>query len=53
MKPQVINIEDRFDSLRHFDINSAVINKNSWINEIRLPFDLAAAQAGQNAVRLN
>src|SRR6185295_5981189 len=50
MKFQVIHIEDRFDSLRDLSIDSTVVDKDSGINKIRLAFDLAAAQARQNAV---
>src|ERR1051325_5860189 len=53
MKSQVVHIEHRFDSLRDFRIYSAVINKDSGINKICLAFDLAAAQARQNTVRLH
>src|SRR5436190_20479341 len=53
MKSQVINIEPRLDSLRDLGVGSAVVDKDSGINKIRLPFDLAAAQARQNTVRLH
>src|SRR2546423_14145336 len=53
MKAQVVHIEDCFDSLRHFHIDAAVINKNAGIDEVRLALDLAATQRRQDAVWLN
>ena len=53
MKAQVIHVEDSLQPLRHFHVHARVVNKDSGIDEVRLTFNLAAAQAGQNAVRLN
>jgi hypothetical protein len=53
MEPQVIQVQDGFDSLRDLNVNARVVNKNPGINEVRLPFDLTAAQTGQNAIRLD
>src|SRR5262249_17626271 len=53
MKSQVVQVKDRFDSLSDFDINASVVNENSRIDEVRLPFSFTAAQTWQNAVRLN
>src|ERR1041385_6599504 len=49
MKPQVVKIEHSLDALRDLGIDSTVVDKDSGINKIRLPFDLAAAQAWQKA----
>src|SRR5260370_34797334 len=53
MKAQVVRVKNRFQTLRNFHVHARVVNKDSGIDEVRLPFDLAAAQAGQNAVRLH
>src|SRR6202521_2210396 len=52
MKAQIVHVKDRFQTLRNFHVHARVVNKDSGIDEVCLPFDLAAAQAGQNAVRL-
>src|ERR1051325_5037461 len=53
MESQVIDIEHCFDSLSDLRVYSAVVDKDSGVNKIRLPFDFAAAQARQNAVGLH
>src|SRR5437762_1047293 len=53
MKSEIINIEHSLQSLGDFGVDAAVIDKNSRVNKIRLPFDLAAAQTRQNAVWLH
>src|ERR1044072_1423124 len=53
MKPQVVHIEYRLQSLRDFYIHTRVIDEDSGVYKIRLAFNLAAAQTRQNAVRLD
>ena len=53
MKPQIVGVEDRLDSLRHFDINSGVVNKDARIDKICLSLSLAAAQTRQETIRLD
>src|SRR6185369_2973239 len=53
MKSQVVQVQDGLDSLRYFNIHPAVVNENSRIDEVRLPFGLAAAQTRQDAVCLH
>ena len=53
VKPQIVHIHNRLDTLRHFDIHARVVNKNSGINKIRLALNLAASQTRQQTVRLD
>src|SRR5213594_898736 len=53
MKTQIVNIEDRFYSLGDLDVDAGVVNIDSGINEVRLAFDLTAAQSRQDAIWLD
>src|SRR6185436_18131213 len=53
MKAQVVHIKYRFQTLGDLGVDAGVVNKDSGIDEVCLAFDLAAAQARQNAVRLH
>src|SRR6185369_6183294 len=53
VKPQEVDVEDGFDSLRQFHINAAVVNKDSGIYEICLSLRLAASQTRQQTVCLD
>src|SRR5262249_13216657 len=52
VKPEVVNIEYRLDPLSYLGINTNVVDKNTRIDKVRLPLNLTAPQAGQNAVWL-
>ena len=43
MKAQVVDVEDGLDALRNININPGIVNKDSGIDEVRLPLSLAAA----------
>ena len=53
MKPQIVDIENCLDPLRHFNIKTGVVNKDPWIHKIRLPLNLATSQTRQQAIRLD
>src|SRR6185369_8080289 len=53
VKPQKVDVDDCFDSLRQFHINAAVVNKDSGIYEICLSLRLTASQTRQETVRLD
>src|ERR1044072_1959802 len=53
MEAQVVDVDHRLDSLRHLDINAAVVNKDAGIHEVCLSLDFAAAQTRQQTVRLD
>src|SRR5215471_15544251 len=43
MKPQIVDVEYRFYSLRDFRINAAVVDEDTGIDKVCLSFNLAAA----------
>src|SRR5437867_4532282 len=53
MKTQIVHVEYGFHSLGDLGIDAAVVDKNSRIDKVGLAFSFAAAQGGQDAVRLN
>src|SRR5918999_2719369 len=47
VKPQIVRIEHRLDTLRDFNVNAGVVDKDPRVDEVRLSLDLAAPQTRQ------
>src|SRR5579863_4980417 len=50
LESQVIHIQETFEFRRQIEIRARVHQKNPRVHEVRLPFGLAGAHAGQQAV---
>ena len=53
MKPQIVDIENCFDSLSQLDVDAGVINVDAGIDKICLALNFAATQTWQHAVWLH
>src|SRR6266545_1281498 len=53
MKPEIVDVEDRLDSLSKFHIDAGVVNEDTGIYKVRLALGFAAAQTRQDAVWLH
>src|SRR5437764_5038115 len=53
VKKQVVYVDNCLDALRQLDVDARVVNVDPWIDEIRLPLNLAAAQTRQQTVWLD
>src|SRR5215213_11552703 len=53
MEPQIVEVDYSLHTLRDFNVNSRVVNKNPGVHKIRLPLNLTASQTRQQAIRLD